>query len=111
MRRLGEFDVCVLFSVQLNGTLNSEVVNCQSTQVQFGDDCPIIQVEQSAKITLFVTRARRATVVIRTSLCTEVNIVTPDPDDEFADPEQAIIPQQFETKYSGNQWQTTPVKY
>ena len=79
--------------------------------LQVQGEAPITQVENSRKITVFVAKPNLTTTIIRTSQSTEVHTLTPDPDDEFANPiHDYAIPVIMQTKFLNGQWVTEPVK-
>ncbi|KAG0726801.1 Adenylyl cyclase-associated protein 1 [Chionoecetes opilio] len=97
-------DSCKKSSVVFDNLVSgAEVVNCQSCQVQVMGLMPTISIEKTDGCQVFLSKESLNTEIV-TAKSSEMNIVVPKPDGEFA---ELAIPEQFRTKLNGLSLTTT----
>jgi len=84
-----------------------EVVNSKGVKAQVLQSVPSIQIDNSAGVTIFLSKESLATEVY-TSKSTEVNLNVPKGDD---DTHETPIPYQFISKYHNGKWHTHAVEH
>ncbi|KAK3889630.1 hypothetical protein Pcinc_006375 [Petrolisthes cinctipes] len=97
-------DSCKKSSVVFDNLVSSaEVVNCQSCQVQVMGVMPIISIEKTDGCQVYLSKESLKAEII-TAKSTEMNILVPKDDGEFA---ELPIPEQFKTVINGLSLVTT----
>lgn len=97
-------DSCKKSSVVFDDLVScSEVVNCQSCKVQVMGCMPTISIEKTDGCQVFLSKESLNTEIV-TAKSSEMNVMVPKPDGEFA---ELPIPEQFLTKVKGLSLVTT----
>ena len=83
-----------------------EFVNCQSVQSQVNGEIPLVSVDKTDGIQVYLCEKSKAAEIV-TAKSSEMNILVPGPDGEFA---EYALPEQYKSTWNGKGFTTVPTE-